>query len=197
MVIQIEISPPRASADRRPGMPGLTLPQILRMECCKTARRRHLRTASFGKAKNCIALLFLSGGPPQHETFDPSRTRPSNPGVANPCNRSAGNSCERDAATHGPDHGPAGGDPLNDDGDQRPFHQRRLHAYGLRTDDKGQSVPPSTSDWPSIAAAVGALRPSEHSPCSGWCCPERMRTTAMSCGPGRMEASWARRGVLS
>jgi len=32
-------------------------------------------TASFGKAKSCI-VLFLMGGPPQHETFDPKPDAP-------------------------------------------------------------------------------------------------------------------------
>lgn len=31
---------------------------------------------SFGKAKNCI-ILFLSGGPPQHDTFDPKPDAPA------------------------------------------------------------------------------------------------------------------------
>ena len=31
--------------------------------------------ASFGRAKSCI-LLFLSGGPPQHDTFDPKPDAP-------------------------------------------------------------------------------------------------------------------------
>jgi hypothetical protein len=49
---------------------GLALPGLLRARAA-TARVRH----SSGKAKACI-LLWLSGGPPQHETWDPKPDAP-------------------------------------------------------------------------------------------------------------------------
>src|ERR1700760_96853 len=46
---------------------GLSLPALLAAEA-RTAR-------SFGKAKN-VLFLWLQGGPPQHETFDPKPDAP-------------------------------------------------------------------------------------------------------------------------
>jgi Protein of unknown function (DUF1501) len=50
---------------------GLTLPGLLRAR----AAGRPTRRPSGGKAKACI-LLWLSGGPPQHETWDPKPDAP-------------------------------------------------------------------------------------------------------------------------
>jgi hypothetical protein len=43
---------------------GLTLPALL-----EAADRPSMSTQSFGRAKRCL-LLFLTGGPPQHDTWD-------------------------------------------------------------------------------------------------------------------------------
>jgi hypothetical protein len=50
---------------------GLTLPQFLR-----AAHAAH-STRGFGRARRCI-LLFLTGGPPQHDTWDPKPEAPDN-----------------------------------------------------------------------------------------------------------------------
>src|SRR5437867_3204326 len=50
---------------------GLSLPQLLRAATTPTAPA----SISFGRAKRCI-LLFLTGGPPQHETWDPKPDAP-------------------------------------------------------------------------------------------------------------------------
>ena len=47
---------------------GLSLPTLLESQA--RASSNDLRGATFGKAKNVI-FLWLQGGPPQHETFDP------------------------------------------------------------------------------------------------------------------------------
>jgi hypothetical protein len=47
------------------GLGGLTLPDLLRA-----------RAAGSGRDK-AVVLLFLQGGPPQHETFDPKMTAPA------------------------------------------------------------------------------------------------------------------------
>src|SRR5262245_31737546 len=54
---------------------GLTLPALLRASerPSSPGATPHLAAdlgSTFGKAKNCI-FLWLQGGPPQHETFDP------------------------------------------------------------------------------------------------------------------------------
>ena len=50
---------------------GLTLPSLLQGRAEANTRAG----SSFGKAKSCI-LLFLLGGPPQHETWDPKDDAP-------------------------------------------------------------------------------------------------------------------------
>src|SRR5260221_541068 len=53
---------------------GLSLPQLVE---ARTQAADELRAgASFGKAKNVI-FLWLQGGPPQHETFDPKPEAPA------------------------------------------------------------------------------------------------------------------------
>jgi hypothetical protein len=52
---------------------GLTLPQLLAAE---GARVGGAKSATFGRAKSVI-FLWLQGGPPQHETFDPKPDAPA------------------------------------------------------------------------------------------------------------------------
>src|SRR5882672_2614774 len=56
------------------GCLGLTLPNLLRAQA-QAATGSSKTSSSFGRAKSCI-LLYLSGGPPQHETFDPKPEAP-------------------------------------------------------------------------------------------------------------------------
>jgi hypothetical protein len=53
-------------ADQRPAAPPAVLPRL----------GRGLQGATFGRAKNVI-FLWLQGGPPQHETFDPKPDAPA------------------------------------------------------------------------------------------------------------------------
>src|SRR6476620_4650541 len=61
---------------------GLSLPDLLRAEERKPPApatpqlARDLGAATFGKAKSVI-YLWLQGGPPQHETFDPKPDAPA------------------------------------------------------------------------------------------------------------------------
>lgn len=55
-------------------MLGLSLPQLLQLQAHASLNRE--RAATFGKAKNVI-YLWLQGGPPQHETFDPKPDAPA------------------------------------------------------------------------------------------------------------------------
>lgn len=52
---------------------GLSLTELSRRS---TAANDVPKSKSFGAAKNCI-LLYLSGGPPQHDTFDPKPDAPA------------------------------------------------------------------------------------------------------------------------
>lgn len=55
------------------GALGLSLPALQRAQA---AEKPGLHGSSFGKAKSCI-VLFLLGGPPQHETWDPKPDAPA------------------------------------------------------------------------------------------------------------------------
>ena len=56
---------------------GLSLPGLLRATSAATATSgREPLDLSFGRAKNVI-FLWLQGGPPQHETFDPKPDAPA------------------------------------------------------------------------------------------------------------------------
>src|SRR5947207_3871541 len=64
------------------GAIGLSLPDLLRAQeqpappAAAPTVARQLQGATFGKAKNVI-FLWLQGGPPQHETFDPKPDAPA------------------------------------------------------------------------------------------------------------------------
>lgn len=59
---------------------GLTLPQLIASSSTQARAAPNLLSrelgATFGRAKNCI-FLWLQGGPPQHETFDPKPDAPA------------------------------------------------------------------------------------------------------------------------
>ena len=151
---------------------------------------------SFGRAKACI-LIFMSGGPPQHETFDPKPGAPleirgtlgsiptSVPGLhfsetlpytAKLAHRMA---VIRSMTTDINSHSTSGYYMLT----------------GYPHSSKAESMPPDHSDWPSIASVVGALKPSEGSPLSSVCCPNRSTTTPIFCGRARTAASWGPPGT--
>ena len=54
---------------------GLSLPTLLRARSATPSPAEAL-SATFGRAKSCI-FLWLQGGPPQHETFDPKPDAPA------------------------------------------------------------------------------------------------------------------------
>ena len=175
------------------GCLGVTLPQLLRVNAPGAVPASSV--PSFGRAKSCI-LLFLSGGPPQHETFDPKPDAPveirgdfksirsSIPGIhlsetlprtARIMDRLA---VIRSMTTEINSHSTSGCFMLT----------------GYEPKTKAESVPPSGSDWPSIAAAVGALRPSGRSPLSSVVLPERIENNGNVVWPGQnggfMGAAW-------
>lgn len=146
-------------------LPGLWQRQAMTAEIGKVA--------SFGRAKSCI-ILFLAGGPPQHETWDPKPDAPrevrgdigsiatSVPGVhfsetlphtARLAHRLA---IIRSMTTDIHSHSTSGAYMLT----------------GYVPASKAENVPPGPQDWPSIASVVGALKPSERSPLSSVVLPE-------------------------
>ena len=55
------------------GMLGVSLPRLLQAAASPASSATD---AAFGRAKNII-FLYLAGGPPQHETFDPKPDAPA------------------------------------------------------------------------------------------------------------------------
>jgi hypothetical protein len=143
--------------------------------------------ASFGRAKSCI-LLFLSGGPPQHDTFDPKPEAPlevRGTFRAIPTNVPGLNLCEtlprtarvanrlaviRSMTTDINAHSTSGAFMLT----------------GYLPPSKAENVPAGPEDWPSIAAAMGALKPSTRSPLSSVLLPELIHNNGNIVWPGQL-----------
>lgn len=141
---------------------GLTLPMLL--EAQLRASSNPLRGNTFGKAKNVI-FLWLQGGPPQHETFDPKPDAPVDirgefkpintnvpgiqicellPRIATICDKLA---IVRSICTHSDLHDASG--------------------YWVLTGNKyggTQSRQIAPTDWPYLGSIVKLLKPSEKLP---------------------------------
>lgn len=164
------------------GLLGLSLPQLLAL---KTGAASTPASGSFGRAKSCI-LLYLSGGPPQHETFDPKpeapleirgdfksiRTKVPGTHFCELLPRSAAIvdkfAVIRSMTTDNNSHTASG--------------------YWMLTGYEHPSkieVPASPEDWPSIASVVGALKPSERTPFTSVILPEIVHNDNAPPSPGQ------------
>ncbi len=144
-----------------------------------------LGASSFGRAKSCL-LLYLSGGPPQHETFDPKPDAPleirgefksiatSVPGVhfsellprtARLAHRMA---VIRSMTTDNNSHTASG------------YWMLTGYEHPAKVE-----VPASPEDWPSIAAVVSALKPSQRAPFSSVILPEIVHNDNAPPAPGQ------------
>lgn len=142
---------------------GLSLPALLRADSALAGAK----PSSFGRAKSCV-LLFLSGGPSQHDTFDPKPDAPADvrgtigsiptsvpglhvsellPRTAKQMHRVA---LIRSMTTDIHAHSTSGAFMLS----------------GYLPPSKAENVPPSAQDWPSLTSVVGALNPNPDSPLS-------------------------------
>jgi len=148
---------------------GLSLPTLA---TAAAAIARESSTSTFGRAKSCI-ILFLSGGPPQHETFDPKPDAPADlRGSFKPISTSVPGIqfCEllpltarwahrmtviRSMTTGINSHAVSG------------YQMMTGRVHGSPGD-----VPASPKDWPCLGSVVGALKPSERSPLSSVTLPE-------------------------
>lgn len=163
---------------------GLSLPHLLAAPA--RASNPSGKGASFGRAKSCI-ILFLSGGPPQHETFDP---KPDAPADIRNGFRSIRTSvpgmhfCETLPHTAGIAHHLAVIRSMCTD-----IHSHSTSgAYmltGYEPLSKAENVPPSPDDWPSLAAAIGALKPSTTSPLSAVALPDEIYNDGHIVWPGQ------------
>jgi hypothetical protein len=147
------------------------------------------------RATSCL-IIFLSGGPPQHETFDPKPAAPieirgpflpiatSVPGIqfSELLPRTAARAHQmcviRSMTTGIHSHSTSGCYMLT----------------GHEPTSVAESVPPSARDWPSIAGAVGALRAAENSPLDSVILPEPIFNNPAIPWPGQnggfMGAAW-------
>ena len=114
------------------GTLGLSLPALLAAK--ESAAGAAGMAGTFGRAKNVI-YLWLQGGPPQHETFDPKPDAPlGNPrAVQADLDQRAGHPVLRAVAAHCAHRRQAGRRPLDVDRRQHARHQRLLGADRLQS----------------------------------------------------------------
>src|ERR1044071_1501410 len=161
---------------------GLSLPILLGARAQAAAA---LPKTSFGRAKSCI-LLYLSGGPPQHETFDPKPEAPLEirgefksirtrvPGVhfSELLPRTAGIADHlaviRSMSTDNNSHTASG------------YWMLTGYEHPAKIE-----VPASPEDWPCLASVIGALKPSERSPFSAVILPEIVHNDNAPPSPGQ------------
>ena len=149
------------------GCLGLSLGDLL-------AARKTKESGTFGRAKSCI-VLFLGGGPPQHETFDPKPEAPLEiRGDFKPIRTSV-------PGMHFCELLPRVAKAANKLTIIRSMHSdinnHAISGYWMMTGRRHKApgdVPASPEDWPSIASVVGQLQPSRRSPLSSVVLPERV-----------------------
>jgi hypothetical protein len=167
---------------------GLSLPTLLAQRSC--ASTNSLLGSTFGRAKNVI-YLWLQGGPPQHETFDPKPNAPAEirgefkpiqtnvpgiqicellPRISTICDKLA---IVRSICTHSDLHDGSG--------------------YWVLTGNRylgAQSRQISPTDWPYLGSIIKLLKPSEKFPAysSVWL-PDVMRLND-NVQPAGQTAGW-------
>ena len=173
---------------------GLSLPTLL------AAQARGATAGgdpTFGRAKNVI-YLWLQGGPPQHETFDPKPDAPArNPrAVQADLDQRAGHSVLRAAAAHrraSPTSWPSSARCRPTTTRTTPAATGCSPATNIRPGSAREIKP---TDWPYFGSIVKMLKPSERLPAlidrSG--CRTSCGSTTTCARPGRPPAFWARSG---
>ena len=149
------------------GCLGLSVGDLLTAETVQAA-------GTLGRAKSCI-ILFLGGGPPQHETFDPKPEAPMEiRGDFKPIRTSV-------PGMHFCELLPRVAKAADKLTVIRSLHSdinnHSSSGYWMMTGRKHPApgeVPASPDDWPSIPSIVGQLRPSRQSPLSSVVLPERV-----------------------
>ncbi len=171
---------------------GLGLPQLMQNRCQAAMADGSPLATSFGKAKACI-VLFMLGGPPQHETWDPKPDAPSEvrgdfgtiasattglqvgelmPLTAKLTNRIA---VLRAMATDDNAHSSSG--------------YWMLTGYPHAPKNQENALPGAPNDWPSMAAVVRHLRGDATSLPGAVRLPEEIWNTGHIVWPGQ-DAGW-------
>lgn len=176
------------------GALGLSLSRLLGNSACGGVAPAQ-NSASFGRAKSCI-LLFLSGGPPQHDTFDP---KPDAPLEIRGTFRSIATSvpgihfCETLPHTAQIAHQLAVVRSMTTDINSHSTSGAFM-LTGYVPASKAENVPAGPQDWPSIASVVGTLKPSTRTPLSSVVLPELIHNNGNITWPGQnggfMGAAW-------
>ena len=161
------------------GCLGMTLPDLL-------APRLNASTPpTFGRAKSCI-ILFLGGGPPQHETFDPKPDAAVEyRGDFKPISTSVPGLqfCELLPRTAKIAHKLTVIRSMTTG-----INAHAVSGYQMMTGRVHQSktdTPASREDWPHISSLVGFLKPSERSPISSVTLPEPLVNNPGVAWPGQ------------
>jgi hypothetical protein len=143
---------------------GLTLPVFATARASEPNKLSGALGATFGRAKNCI-FLWLQGGPPQHETFDPKPDAPAEiRGPFKPIATSAPGVrfCELLPRTAKHAHELAVVRSLStrdDNHDVSGYWLLTGYPYG-----PGSARAIKPSDWPYFGSVVKMLKPSEKLP---------------------------------
>src|SRR5579859_1044827 len=160
---------------------GLSLPQLL-------SARTPAPAASFGKAKSCI-VLFLLGGPPQHETWDPKPDAPAEvrgefkPIATNVPGIHVGELMPQTARLM--DKIAALRAVSTDDNAHSSSGYWMLTGVPHQPTNSENAKPGAPNDWPCVAAVVQRLRPGNGSLPAAITLPEHIWNTGMISWPGQ------------
>lgn len=175
------------------GAVGLGLPQLIqaRENNIATAQPIHL-SGSFGKAKSCI-VLFLLGGPPQHETWDPKPDAPSEvrgelgPIATATPGLQVGELMPRTAKLT--DRIAVLRAMATDDNAHSSSGYWMLTGYPHSPKNNENALPGAPNDWPSMAAVVRHLKGDATSLPGSIRLPEEIWNTGHILWPGQ-DAGW-------
>ena len=171
---------------------GLGLPQLMQGQCRAAMADGSSLSSSFGKAKSCI-VLFMLGGPPQHETWDPKPDAPR---------EVRGDFGTIPSATPGLQVGELM--PLTakltdriavlramatDDNAHSSSGYWMLTGYPHAPKNQENALPGAPNDWPSMAAVVRHLRGDATSLPGSVRLPEEIWNTGHIVWPGQ-DAGW-------
>ncbi len=171
---------------------GLSLPQILQSQQAAASPLPSGITTSFGKAKACI-VLFLLGGPPQHETWDPKPDAPAEirgdfgvistatPGLrVGELMPMTAKLTEQIAVLRA---------MATDDNAHSSSGYWMLTGYPHAPKNQENALPGAPNDWPSMAAVVRHLKGDQTSLPGSVRLPEEIWNTGRIVWPGQ-DAGW-------
>lgn len=174
------------------GVGGLALPRLLQARAGAASQPGADGLPGFGRAKSCI-VLFLTGGPPQHETWDPKPDAPveirgpykpiatATPGLQvcelMPKTAALTNTIAvlRGMATDDNAHSSSG------------YYMLTGQPHAPKNRENANPGPPN--DWPSLAAMVRHLRGDRSALPGAVRLPEHIWNTDKSVWPGQ-DAGW-------